>query len=364
MGLLVRHFGATAPASGRGMVEDAMLPGESLPGATAVASRVVFISYKRGAEPDTTLANFLHDALKNGGHDVFMDIKRVRDFDVYGEEIDAAIVRSDFFIVILTNEACKSGNIAAEAELAVYGETNAGHPRILPVRASYTEPLTFRLRAAVGHLNHFEWRDTSDNERLLEAILYAIARSQPPKVLWPQVQQGPEVNLNPVLVMPSAPPPSASHLPSVSPSAKGAVIGGDLWESAPARQLLGATMVVGVRAGEEASLPVTRSAGPGFFRARIQGDGALDVAIWSGADYRRVQSQPGEFIRLVQDDHHTWCFAKHQPQESVTLKHRPGTVEPIAASFDTAIVKIAWTIVHRRGPTEENFLIVSREAQP
>ncbi len=99
-----------------------------------------------------------------------------------------------------------------------------------------------------------------------------------------------------------------------------------------------------VAADEETSLSATRAAGLGFFRVRIVKDGALEVAIWSGASYRRVQSRPGEFIRMMQGDTHGWCFARHMDRMNAVLLGPPsGSDKPITVRFDTAIVKAAWT---------------------
>src|SRR5262249_36894946 len=152
-------------------------------------------------------------------------------------------------------------------EMAVDSQTHTGHPKILPVRADTAE-LGLRFRAAIGDLNYFEWRDVKDNEGLLASILESMAeRPEPPP---PPIAESDE----------------GEHL-----------IGQSLWQSSRARQVLGGTMIVGVAAGEETSLSATRATGLGFFRVRILKDGALEVAIWSGASYRRIQSKPGEFIR-------------------------------------------------------------------
>jgi TIR domain len=326
--------------------------------ASAPDVRRVFISYKRSVEPDTSLASFLYEALTNRGHRVFMDVKRVGHFNEFEDPIDGAITSSDFFIVVVTRVASKSRMIAAETELAVDSEANTGHPRVLPVRAAYTEGLGLRIRAAIGHLNHFEWRDSADNERLLAAILDAMAeRPEPPPSSPPLPPSKP----------PSAEPPD-TVLPKPAPvegdlSTSEHLIGRSLWQLNRARQVLGGTMLVGVAAGEETSLSATRAAGLGFFRVRIVKDGALEVAIWSGATYRRVQSRPGEFIRIMQGDTHGWCFARHGPDESVLLGPPSENDKPIAVRFDTAIVKAAWSIVHKRTTAEEKFLIVMKDPQ-
>src|SRR5262249_11352368 len=169
---------------------------------------------------------------------------------------------------------------------------------------------------------------------------------------------------------PSAHPPQSLPTVTVSSAPDGGkdptvehLIGQNLWQSDRAREVLGGTMIVGVVAGEETSLSATRATGPGVFRIRILKDGALEVAIWSGASYRRVQSKPAEFIRMMQGDTHSWCFARHSVDGAVLLGTSSGSDRPIAVGFDTAIVKAAWTIVHQRSTAEEKFLIVMKDSQ-
>ena len=325
--------------------------------ASAAGVRRVFISYKRSVEPDTSLASFLYGALTNRGHRVFKDVDNIEVGDEFEELIGGAITGSDFFIVLVTKAAMTGRWVIAETEMAVDSQTHTGHPKILPVRAD-TAGLRLRFRAAIGDLNHFEWRDVKDNDGLLAAIIESMA-------------ERPETPLSSAPLPPSK-PASAKSLDTVLPesapveddlSTSEHVIGRGLWQLNRARQVLGGTMIVGVAADEETSLSATRAAGLGFFRVRIVKDGALEVAIWSGASYRRVQSRPREFIRMMQGDTHGWCFARHGPDESVLLGPPSGNDKPITVRFDTAIVKAAWSIVHKRTTAEEKFLIVMKDPQ-
>jgi len=322
--------------------------------------RRIFISYKRSAEPDTSLASFLYEALTKRGHRVFKDVDNIPVGDEFEELIGGAITGSEFFIVLLTKTAMRGRWVIAETEMAVDSHTHTGHPKILPVRAD-AATLGLRFRAAIGDLNYFEWRDMKDNDGLLAAILESMA-------------ERPELPSSAVPLPPSEPPSaqlpqSLPAVPVASATVRGKdptvehLIGQSLWQSDRARQVLGGTMIVGVVAGEETSLSATRATGPGFFRIRILKDGALEVAIWSGASYRRVHSKPAEFIRMMQGDTHGWCFARHSVDGSVLLGTPSGGDKPIAVSFDTAIVKAAWTIVHQRSTAEEKFLIVMKDSQ-
>src|SRR5215510_1929728 len=122
-------------------------PGEEPTDPRARPPARIFISYKRGADPDLSLAQFLYDSLAGQGHRVFKDVER----------IPTEITGSDFFIVLLSKSSSRQGWVAAETEMAKDSADHAGHPKILPVRLAYTQNLPLRLRAAIGHLNHFEW---------------------------------------------------------------------------------------------------------------------------------------------------------------------------------------------------------------
>jgi hypothetical protein len=311
----------------------------------------VFISYKRSAEPDTSLASFLYEALTKRGHRVFKDVDNIPVGEEFEELIGGAITGSDFFIVLLTKPAMRGRWVIAETEMAVDSHTHTGHPKILPVRAD-TAALGLRFRAAIGDLNYFEWRHVKDNDGLLAAILESMAQRPEPPTPQPGTEPtspGPPKPLDVVLLHP--PPPDYAPLSDKGQSLTGEhVIGQSLWQSDRARQVLGGTMIVGVVAGEETSLSATRATGPGFFRIRILKD-------------RRVQSRPAEFIRMMQGDTHDWGFARHSVDGSVLLGTPSGSDKPIAVSFDTAIVKAAWTIVHRRSTAEEKFLIVMKDSQ-
>jgi hypothetical protein len=66
---------------------------------------------------------------------------------------------------------------------------------------------------------------------------------------------------------------------------------------------------------------------------------------------------------MMQGDTHGWCFARHGPDESVLLGPPSGNDKLITVRFDTAIVKAAWSIVHKRTTAEEKFLIVMKDPQ-
>ena len=150
------------------------IPGES----TASGQSRIFISYKRDAEPDSSLASFLYDSLAGQGQSVFIDVEIPPGSD-WSELISTEIRSSDFFVVLLTEaSAAPQGFVVAETVMAKDSEAATGHPKILPVRLAYTKNLPLRLSAAIGHLQHFEWRNPTDNDALLVTLLQAIGKHE------------------------------------------------------------------------------------------------------------------------------------------------------------------------------------------
>ena len=251
----------------------------------------VFISYKRDAGLDTSLASFLHEVLESHGHHVFIDVEIPAGSD-WSELISTEIRDSDFFIVLLSETStAPNGFVIAETIMARDSEAAAGHPRILPVRIAYTKALPLRLSAAIGHLQHFEWRDASDNDVLAKTLLQALRK-----------------------------PGGSEAKPTSLLRGDHFVITGSVWQAAGPREALAGTMIVPVTSGQETSLAVTRAKRPGFFGVKVQESGDLEVAIWKGTHYRQVQSQPGQFITMLEGDSHGWCFVKHRPDQPLLLE--------------------------------------------
>jgi hypothetical protein len=306
---------------------------DETPGESSAPERCrVFISYKRDVEPDKSVASFLHESLARQGHSVFMDVEIPPGSD-WSELISTEIRNSDFFVVLLSKASTAQGFVVAETVMAKDSEAITGHPRILPLRLAYTKNLPLRLSAAIGHLQHFEWRDPTDNDVLIAALLQAIGKLE-----------------------------GSGARPSSLLRGDHFIITDSMWQSAGPRESLAGTTIVPVRAGQETSLAVTRAKGPGLFRVKVLESGALEVAIWKGANYRGVRSQPGQFITMLEGDSHAWCFAKYPPDESILLKRPDGRKDPIVLTFDQDLVRAVWLITHERGSQRENFLIVMKDS--
>ena len=82
---------------------------ESPRDAPAPESSRIFISYKRDAGADKSLATFLYESRSTQGHGVFIDIEIPPGLD-WEEVISAEIQTSDFFLVLLSKASTAQGS--------------------------------------------------------------------------------------------------------------------------------------------------------------------------------------------------------------------------------------------------------------
>lgn len=135
----------------------------------------VFISYKRSAEPDETVALKVYEALKNLGHDVFLDLI-MSVGSLWGRRIDDELRQADFLIVLLSSESTQSEMVIAEVETAYQlTKQDLQRPVILPVRLAYQEPLKYPLSAYLNPINWASWQTPNDTSRLVEELSQAIS---------------------------------------------------------------------------------------------------------------------------------------------------------------------------------------------
>lgn len=104
----------------------------------------VFISY-RHVDPDQGLADELYRSVIARGHEVFIDT-RLSIGTEWAREIQEAIRRARFFVVLLSAEAILSDMLRQEVVLA-HERRRDGALRILPVRMDFTGDLGTTSRA-------------------------------------------------------------------------------------------------------------------------------------------------------------------------------------------------------------------------
>jgi hypothetical protein len=133
----------------------------------------LFICYKRHADPDQKLANYLHEFLIAQGHNVFID-NTLRTGEAWLEGIDRQIKASDFLIVLLSKESADSEMVQAEVRRAYEYRKLQGHPYTLPVRMAYEGLLPYSIDAFLDPLQYVVWHSEADDKRVAQDILAAI----------------------------------------------------------------------------------------------------------------------------------------------------------------------------------------------
>ncbi|HSF29900.1 MAG TPA: TIR domain-containing protein [Candidatus Tectomicrobia bacterium] len=139
----------------------------------ATKSRV-FLSFKRGIEPDQSLATHLRQVLEREGHDLHTD----EDVTVgmsYHDSVQQQIARSDYLVVLLSKASVRDEELADQIGYA-HRESAAGRKaRLLPVRVDYNEALPDPLDGYLKDLGYALWRDRDDDERVSRQLLDAMS---------------------------------------------------------------------------------------------------------------------------------------------------------------------------------------------
>ena len=88
----------------------------------------IYISYKRGVEPDEPVALELSRHLGRE-HEVFID-RKMAVGAWWAQQIDAELKRSDFLLLLLSSQAAASEMVVGEGETAPRLQKESGRPRI------------------------------------------------------------------------------------------------------------------------------------------------------------------------------------------------------------------------------------------
>lgn len=133
----------------------------------------LFISYKRGVEPDEGIARQVYESL-SADHEVFID-QTMPVGAPWAERIEQALQQSDFLIIFLSAQSVHSEMVLGEIETAHRLMKTSGRPMILPVRLGYREPFVYPLSAYLNPINWALWDTDADTPRLLDELQRAIA---------------------------------------------------------------------------------------------------------------------------------------------------------------------------------------------
>jgi hypothetical protein len=134
----------------------------------------IFISYKRNTEFDQPLAQRVHAALAEQGHQVFID-QGMSVGENWVKRIQAEVAEADFLVLFLSEQSVQSQMVAEEVRMAVEQRQRSGcQPTILPVRVMFEGALPYDLGAWLNRINYALWRSVADDERVLAELQRAM----------------------------------------------------------------------------------------------------------------------------------------------------------------------------------------------
>jgi hypothetical protein len=172
----------------------------------------VFISYKRGVNPDEPLALALYEQLRCS-HEMFID-QTMAVGTPWAERIDRELRQADVLLLLLSAEAVGSEMVVGEVETAQRLQKQQGRPRILPVRVAYREDLPYPLSAYLNPINWALWDGPADTPRLLAELERAMAGGELPTAATanatPSAPTGPAAATTPPLPPLAPPSPQAA----------------------------------------------------------------------------------------------------------------------------------------------------------
>jgi serine/threonine protein kinase len=155
------------------------------PSYTTIVGKQVFISYKRGAEPDEPLAKRVYAALGQAGHRLFID-QNMKIGVEWAREIERQIEASDFLMVFLSEASMNSEMVAKEVEHAHRHYQRTGRARLLPVRVHYSGALPYSLSPYLDQIQQAVWQNDADTEPLIAQLLDAVNHFAPLPAPAPQ----------------------------------------------------------------------------------------------------------------------------------------------------------------------------------
>lgn len=165
------------------VIEDGNIPYSqadgSKPSTVATSKARIFLSYKRGIEPDEPVALDIYQAL-SGQYSVFID-QTLPIGTPWVEQIKREIFQADVLIVLLSEAALHSEMVQQEIELANKAAAQRnGLPRIFPVRLAYTAPFPYPLSQHLDPLQWAFWEAAVDTPQLIRELHSALAGNSLP----------------------------------------------------------------------------------------------------------------------------------------------------------------------------------------
>lgn len=137
----------------------------------------VAMLYRSNTQPDGKLVDLLERELTACKCTVFVDRRLTVGVD-WARAIEAEIRQANAVIVLLSAASVASEMIACEVETAHLSRQKTGRPLLLPVRVKYDGPLPDVLGLILDRIHCFKWTGPEDDERMVEALFYALVTSE------------------------------------------------------------------------------------------------------------------------------------------------------------------------------------------
>jgi len=155
----------------------------------------LFLCYKRDAQPDQAVVDFLTENLATRGYTVFADTT-IRMGENWLERIDEELTKSDFLVVILSGASADSEMVQSEIHRAYELRKKHGHPQVLPIRINFDDLLPYSISAFLNPLQYIVWNNNGDNERVARELIQAMQGQLPAKAPHETSHMGVEQNLS------------------------------------------------------------------------------------------------------------------------------------------------------------------------
>jgi hypothetical protein len=144
----------------------------------------LMLLYKRRAQPDEQLLEWLEHELVRNGHQVFVD-RHLTIGEEWLKALENQICQSEAVVVLLSGASVQSEMLAYEIRVAHdEAQKRHGKPILLPVRVSYEDRLPSEL-SVLDRLQYFLWKGNQDNSRLLGELQNALQNPPPIKKIPP-----------------------------------------------------------------------------------------------------------------------------------------------------------------------------------
>jgi serine/threonine protein kinase/class 3 adenylate cyclase len=161
-----------------GMRTSVAVPEQVVEPGTKTGDLEIVVLYKRNAQPDEQIMQALTEKLNNRGYRVFVDRHLVVGVE-WAHEIERKIGEADAVIPLLSAPSVRSEMLAYELDLArSFAERQNGKPRILPIRVQFEDQLPDSLHSVLDGLNYSLWKDSRDDERIIEDLSRALRTPQ------------------------------------------------------------------------------------------------------------------------------------------------------------------------------------------